>query len=169
MASPGNSPSEDSHLALRSELRDQIAVLLGGRAAEMLFIGEPSTGAHDDLSRATEIASNMVRKFGMSSLGPRTYEQSRGGYVNADHSAATTSREHGDQTAGSIDKEVQSLVEEGLQRATTVLEEHRNTLEQLADELLKQQQLSGAHVRQALGLPEPATNTALKAVPPDTI
>jgi cell division protease FtsH len=146
-------PTDDRYLMTATELRHRIAVLLGGRAAELLFIGEPSTGAQDDLAKATDIASDMVRRYGMSQLGLRTFERPRVAMVNPELAAATP-REHGDQTAASIDREVDRLIEEGLALASSVLKERREMVERLAERLLAEQQLSGVAVRQALGLPE---------------
>jgi cell division protease FtsH len=145
--------TEDRYLMTETELRHRIATLLGGRAAELTFIGEPSTGAQDDLAKATDIASDMVRRYGMSQLGLRTFERPRMALVNPDLPAATP-REHGDETAASIDREVDRIIQEGLQLATAVLEEHRTVVEKLAQRLLEEQQLSGLEVRRALGLPE---------------
>ncbi len=143
---------DDRHLMTASGLNHRIATLLGGRAAELLFLGEPSTGAENDLARATEIASDMVRRYGMSQLGLRTFERPRVAMVNPEAVAATP-REHGDQTAVSIDKEVDRIIQEGLRVATKVLEEHRPAVEKLAVRLLEEQQLPGPEVREALGLP----------------
>ncbi|MCC6750233.1 MAG: ATP-dependent zinc metalloprotease FtsH [Deltaproteobacteria bacterium] len=147
--------TEDRYLLTESELLDRICVLLGGRAAEMLFIGQPSTGAHDDLTKATELASDMVRKYGMSELGSRTFDKTRALLVNAEVAAATP-REHGERTAEEIDKQVARIVEEQLERARTTLTARRPVIEQLAGRLLEVQQLSGTELRQALGLPEPS-------------
>ncbi len=144
--------AEDRYLMTASELQSRIAVLLGGRAAELLFIGEPSTGAHDDLAKATEIASDMVRKYGMSQLGLRTFERPRMAMVNPELGAASP-RDHGDETAVSIDKEVDRLIQEGLELARKTLEERRAVVEALATRLLDEQQLSGLEIRRALGLP----------------
>ena len=144
-------PSEDRFLRTESELKQDISVLLGGRASEVLFIGEPSTGAHNDLARATDIASDMVRRYGMSDLGLRTYERSRSVMVNAD-AAAATPREHGDQTAMSIDREVDRLIQEGLERAMDILKENEPAVRELADLLVKKQKMEGAEVREMLGL-----------------
>lgn len=146
-------PQEDRVLMTRSELHDRIAVLLGGRAAEILFIGEPSTGAHDDLSRATQLAGDMVRRYGMSELGSRTFERARPAMVNSDF-GLTTPIEHGDQMANSIDTEINRIVEEARTTATDLLQQHREAIEQLATELLEAQQLTGARVREVLGLSE---------------
>ena len=146
-------PSEDRYLRKESELRDQIAVLLGGRAAELLFIGEASTGAQDDLAKATDIAVDMVRKYGMSSLGTRAFDRSRAALVNVDM-LASSPREHGDELADLIDHEVKKIIDESLKRATDVLERHRGQIELLAARLLEAQSLTGSDVRRALGLPD---------------
>jgi len=145
-------PIEDRHLMTATELKSRVAVLLGGRAAEMLFLGEPSTGAQGDLARASEIASDMVRKYGMSQLGLRTFDRPRAALVNPEV-VATTPREHGEQTAENIDKEVDRIIQEGLALATSVLEERREIIEKLAARLLDAQQIAGTEVRAALGLP----------------
>jgi cell division protease FtsH len=149
-----NRQSEDRYLMTSSQLKDQIAVLLGGRAAELLFIGEASTGAGDDLGKATEIAGDMVRKYGMSELGLRTYERARSAMVNPELPTATP-RDHGDTAAASIDQEVDRLIQEGLGRATEILETHTEQVRALAERLMKEQQLSGRDIREVLGLPEP--------------
>ena len=146
--------TEDRYLMTATELNHRIAVLLGGRASELLFIGEPSTGAHDDLAKATDIASDMVRKYGMSQLGLRTYERPRAAMVNPELPSATP-RDHGDQTAVSIDHEVDRIIQAGLDLATEVLKERKPIIEQLALRLMEEQQLTGPDVRQALGLPDP--------------
>ncbi|MCB9556961.1 MAG: ATP-dependent zinc metalloprotease FtsH [Deltaproteobacteria bacterium] len=143
--------TQDRQLYKRSELTDRIAVLLGGRAAELLFIGEPSTGAHGDLSQATEVASDMVRKYGMSDLGTRAFE--RPGMAMVNEAIAQTPVAHGAQAADRIDKEVQRILDEGMQRATELLTAHREQIEALAVRLLEEQTLSGDDVRRGLGLP----------------
>lgn len=152
-------PAEDRYVVMRSFLIDSIAVLLGGRAAELLFVGEPGAGSSNDLARATSIASDMVRRFGMSELGSRTFERERAAMVNSEFALASP-REHGEQMADSIDKEINGIVEEGLRRAKKVLEDHRPPIEKLAERLIETQQLSGAEVREALGLPPQKQATA---------
>jgi cell division protease FtsH len=136
-----------------TQLKHRIAMALGGRAAEVLFLGEASTGAQNDLVVATDIASDMVRKYGMSELGLRTFERPRVALVNPELSTATP-RDHGDETAVSIDREVDRIIQEGLELATEVLGERKEAVEQLAGRLMEEQQLTGKDVRQALGLPE---------------
>ena len=162
-------PSEDRFLKTASELRDDIAMLLGGRASELLIFGEPSTGAQGDLARATEIASDMVRRYGMSELGLRTFERPRAAMVNADTTAATP-RDHGDNTAGNIDREVDRLILEGLEQAMAILKQHEPVVRELTETLLEKQKLTGDEIRQALGLPPikepaPATSTNKEAAP----
>ncbi|MBW2735529.1 MAG: ATP-dependent zinc metalloprotease FtsH [Deltaproteobacteria bacterium] len=143
---------EERFITTYSRLRDEIATLLGGRAAELAFIGEACTGAQDDLARATQIASDIVRKYGMSEVGLRTFDRDRAAMVNPELAVASP-RDHGDQTAHSIDSEVQRLIADGLKKATEVLEKHRDAVETLCDELVDKQQLTGERVREELGLP----------------
>jgi cell division protease FtsH len=147
---------DDRQVMTATDLKHRIAGLLGGRASELVFIGEPSTGAQDDLSRATDIASDMVRRYGMSQIGLRTFEKPRSALVNQDLPVASP-RDHGDETAVNIDKEVERIIQEGLDLAISILEQHREIVEQLAEKLMEDQQLSGTQVREALGLPEPQT------------
>jgi cell division protease FtsH len=147
-------PLEDRHVMTETQLRHKIAELLGGRVAEKLFLGEASTGAENDLARATDIAMDMVRKWGMSPLGLRSFERPRAVLVNPEVAAATP-REHGEETAVSIDKEVDRIIQSGLEVAQKLLEEHREPVETLAKRLLEEQQLPGTEVRKALGVPEP--------------
>jgi cell division protease FtsH len=144
-------PCEDRHIWTSTQLEHRIAVALGGRAAELLFIGEASTGAQGDLVQATDIASDMVRKYGMSKLGLRTFERPRAALVNPELPTATP-RDHGDETAVSIDKEVDRIIQEGLERAMAVLREYQDPVQRLAERLMKEQQLTGEHLREGLGL-----------------
>jgi cell division protease FtsH len=152
-------PSEESrHLKTESQLRDEIAVLLGGRAAELIFIGEASTGAHDDLARATQMASDMVRKYGMSKLGSRTYERARAGFVNQD-ATPSSPRQHGETAADQIDQAVGRIVEDSLQQAIDLLKSRRDDVEALVEKLLETQSLSGEELREFLGIELPPKAT----------
>ena len=153
------SPRADRFNMKESELMDTIAMALGGRAAELIFIGEPSTGAQQDLAQATEIATDMVRRYGMSALGLRTFERPRRALLENDLPVASP-RDHGEETAVAIDREVDRILQEGLRRATEVLEERRDVVEVLFKQLLKHQQLEGTEVREALGLPPIAAPVA---------
>ncbi len=147
-------PTEDRYLMMRSELVDRMTVLLGGRAAETLFLGDVSTGAHGDLARATDIARSMVTRFGMSrAVGPVSLDVR--GHAPTPFEPAPT-REFGERVAGHIDDEVRTLVEEARDRATTILEARREVVERAATRLLERETLDGDEIR-ALLLPDSGT------------
>jgi cell division protease FtsH len=125
------------------ELENKIAVLLGGRAAEQLVFGEVSTGATDDLSKATEIARSMVTRFGMSEeLGQATYETQRPTFLDRDSFGALREREFSEETAREIDCAVRKLVDTAFDRATTLLGKYRVQLDAGAALLLKKEVLN---------------------------
>jgi cell division protease FtsH len=134
-------PLEDRFLMTRSELIERMTVLLGGRAAEQLLCAEVSTGAADDLAKATDIARHMVTRYGMSeALGPVSYESAATPLLGptADYYRP---REYADSTAGRIDAQVRELIEEAARRAQQLLVAHRGTLESMANELLARETL----------------------------
>ena len=126
-------PTEDQYLISESELKNRMAVMLGGRAAELLIFNEGSTGASNDLERATETARRMVTEFGMSQeLGPVRYAAPSMMYL----SGATQAREDtGDTTARMIDEEIKRFVLEAQERALNILKEHEKVLHEVADTL----------------------------------
>lgn len=134
-------PTEDRYMMSRGELRDRIAVLLGGRAAEALIFQEISTGASDDLARATEIARRMVKEYGMSErLGQRTWvEGRRASFLGNESGWPMSEREYSEQTQVAIDEEVSRLVDEGYRAALNHLEARRDCLESLAQKLLDEE------------------------------
>ena len=143
-------PTEDRFLRDEAELKGQIATLLGGRSAEELIFGSITTGAANDLQRATDLAEQMVTTYGMSKvLGPLAYDRSQrntfldGGMPNA-------RRPISEETAKAIDDEVKSLVEAGHQRALDILQQNRDLLESLAQQLLEAEVIEGAPLRQQL-------------------
>jgi len=139
-------PTADHHLVRRSALRNQLAVLLGGRAAEGLALGEVSTGAADDLARATEIAHDMVTRYGMSdAVGPVAYDRAQPRFL-ASADGIGLERGLADDTARAIDTAVRGLVEEALARAGAVLAARRALLDQGAERLLAQETLSEAEL-----------------------
>jgi cell division protease FtsH len=141
-------PTEDRYLQTVDELRDRVAVMLGGRAGELTALGSISTGASDDIMRATELARRMVTEFGMSEkLGSVRYAGQQLQYLQG------MVREETDlspRTREVIDAEVQCIVTEGYERAQGLLKEHRPALESLARQLLQQETLTGEAVKQAL-------------------
>ncbi len=142
-------PTEDRYILTEDELSARITVMLGGRAAEVTVMGTISTGAGDDIQKATELARRMVTEFGMSEkLGSVRYagQQLRylGGMVQDNSQISPRTQEI-------IDSEVQSIVSEQYERAQTLLREHRHALDTLAAELLEHETLDGSAVQAALG------------------
>ncbi len=134
-------PTEDRFLISRTELLGRMAVLLGGRAAESLVFEDVSSGAADDLARATDIARDMVARFGMTSeLGLVAYEPDQATFLNVP-TLAFRPRNYADATAEAIDRAVKALIEEAFDRATAVLEKNRKQLEIAADQLLARESL----------------------------
>ena len=148
-------PTEDRLLRTRRELEDEMAMLLGGRSAEELTFGDPTTGAHDDIERATEIARRMVTEFGMSDLlGPVRFGGAGGQevFVGRDIGHAP---EYSQDIAGRIDAEVRRLVDDAHSRARTILEIHAGALRNLATALLQRETLDAAEVESLLaGVPK---------------
>ena len=126
-------PAEDQYLVMESELKARMAVMLGGRAAELLIFSEASTGASNDLERATETARRMVTEFGMSEkLGPVRYAATAMMYLGG---ASRMREDVGDTTAEEIDAEIKRLVSEAQDRAIAVLKEHEGVLHEVAQTL----------------------------------
>jgi cell division protease FtsH len=134
-------PTEDRFLMDRSELSNRMAVLLGGRAAESLVFEEVSTGAADDLARATDIARNMVVRFGMTpELGLVAYEPETGSFLMG-QMPIWRPRSYGDGTAEAIDHAVKNLIDVAFQAARGILERNRPILDASARELLARETL----------------------------
>jgi cell division protease FtsH len=141
-------PSEDRYLLRRSELEDRIAVMLGGRAAEKIVFGEISTGASDDIMRATDLARRMVTEFGMSDLlGSVRYAGQQLQYLAG---AIEDSSHLSPETRKLIDDEVKRIVSEQYERAQRLLQEHRPALDRLTQELLRCETVDGSAVKAAL-------------------
>jgi cell division protease FtsH len=139
-------PTEDRYLMTRSELLDRLAVLLGGRVAEELVFGEISTGAQNDLQRATDIARSMVTEYGMSDLlGLVTYERPRQPMFLPESFAA--GKNYSEAKATQIDEEVARFVEEAHQRVLKILSERRNVLDDLAHLLSEKESVQGDELR----------------------
>lgn len=141
-------PVEDKFLATKAQLTDQLAILLGGRAAEELAFGDVSSGAANDLERASEIARGMVTQLGMSEkLGPLTW----GRHQQLQYlGQSVEDRNYSEDTARSIDSEVRALVEIGHQKARGILVEHRALLDRLSGILEKQEVLAGEELNEIL-------------------
>ena len=124
-------PTEDRFLMSRQSLKDKMAVLMGGRAAELLVIGEISTGAADDLDKITEIARHMVMRYGMAdSVGQVVYDEARSNFLGGGFSGGPMLREHSEATARDIDQAVRALVDEAFARAGEILGARRVLLDE---------------------------------------
>ncbi len=144
-------PTEDRFLADEAELRGQIATLLGGRSAEELVFGSITTGAANDLQRATDLAERMVTTYGMSKvLGPLAYERGQQSQFLG-NGMPNPRRNVSDQTAKAIDAEVKEIVETAHQQALTILRNNRDLLETMALSLLDQEVIEGDTLRSFLG------------------
>ncbi|HEX9398946.1 MAG TPA: ATP-dependent zinc metalloprotease FtsH [Anaeromyxobacter sp.] len=137
-------PTEDRYLMTRDELEQKMLVLLGGRAAEHVVYGHLSTGAADDLSKATDIARNMVTRYGMGDrLGPVTYESEPNGFLGQ---VAGARRLYAEETAREIDVAVREIVESAFGRARAVLARNRTLLDESARALLEKETLADAEL-----------------------
>ena len=150
-------PIEDRFLMTRDELENKMAVLLGGRAAEVLIFGRLSTGAADDLSKATDIARNMVARYGMDeTLGETAYENEPAPLLGTPTGFLGHQRLYSEETAREIDCAVRKYVHNAFERATTVLREHRPALEAGAKLLLEHETLEASELRAVCNLePKP--------------
>ena len=129
-------PTEDRYLVTKRELEEKLATLLGGRVAEEVFFNDVSTGAQNDLFKATDIARAMVKEYGMSSrLGLSSYERPHNPFLKGD-SYFPTEKEYSERIASEIDEEVKRILEQAYQRARGIIEEKRATVESLAALLL---------------------------------
>jgi cell division protease FtsH len=144
-------PGEDRYLMTKSELLDRLCVALGGRVAEEIIFGEVSTGAHDDLQKATQIARRMVKEFGMSErLGLVTFERERKSLFL--DNGLGVGKDYSEQTAYEIDLEVKRLIDETYDRVKEILETHRDKLEYLAKVLLEKEVVEGEEFKRIISL-----------------
>ena len=134
-------PENDRHTHTREFLEAQIAILMGGRVAEELFLGQMTSGAGNDIERATEIACRMVCEFGMSSLGPLAYRPS-GASWDSDRGTGIS-----EATARRVDEEVRELVMKGYETARSIVAKNRTSVTALAQELLAVESLDADDIR----------------------
>ena len=140
-------PEEDRYLVTRSELEARIQVLLAGTVAEELVFEDISSGAQNDLERATEIARSMVMQFGMSRLGRVNYKESgRSPFLGTSDGMATAS--HSEQTAHEIDQEVKQIIEDGLSKVRHILSARRETLVALSQRLIECEVMDADELRE---------------------
>jgi cell division protease FtsH len=143
-------PTEDKYIVSRSELRDQLGVLMGGRTAEELIFEEPTTGAQNDIEKATEIARAMVTEYGMSDvLGPQQLGQKSGEvFLGRDFGHQAN---YSDEVAARIDAEIRMLINNAHEEARAILRQHRKTLDALAAALMERETLDTPELMEVLG------------------
>jgi cell division protease FtsH len=141
-------PENERHLYPESYLKDSLAVRLGGRAAELLVLGEASTGASNDLAGATQLAVRMIREWGLSDrVGPIGYTSDGPGYLGEN---GLTSRPYAETTQRAIDEEVARLLREAQERATSLLSSHRPELDRVVTLLLEKETIDGSELQAVL-------------------
>lgn len=134
-------PSEDKWYASKREMLDEIVVFLGGRVAEKLTLDDISTGASNDIERATAMARNMVTTYGMSDeIGPINYGSSQEVFIGKDFGHA---KNYSEEIAGKIDNEVKKIIDGAYARCEEILKEHMEELERVAQALLAREKLTG--------------------------
>ena len=137
-------PEEDRYLIGENELKSRLAVMLGGRAAELIIFKEASTGASNDLERATEMARRMVTEFGMSAkLGPVRYAASAATYLQ---SSVTSRNDLSPTTISDIDEEIRLLLNDAQNKAHTLLTTHLAVLHEIAAVLQTEEVISGDRI-----------------------
>jgi len=138
-------PTEDRYLMTRSELEDRIAVLLGGRVAEEIVFQDVSTGAQNDLQRATDLARSMIMEYGMSEkLGLVTFQKERRSMFLE---SGSVPRDYSEERARMIDEEVENILGKAHQRVRGILQERRELLDKVAETLLEKEVMEGSELR----------------------
>jgi cell division protease FtsH len=153
-------PIEDRYLTSRGQLQDMIATLLGGHTAEKLVFNEVTTGAYDDIKRATEYARRMVTDFGMSDkLGPRTFgDKQEMVFLGREISEQ---KDYGDKLADDIDAEINRIIQQAQDTAKEILTENRSKLELIAQRLIAEETLEGEELEKLFK--EPTSSPAPEA------
>ena len=137
-------PEADRHTYTKSYLDTQISVLMGGRIAEELFMNHMTSGASNDIERATDIAQHMVCEWGMSALGMRAFRKP-GNKFDPDKPHAMS-----EATARRVDEEIEKILEDAYNRAHDLLERNRNAVRVLAEALLEQEALEAHEIKELL-------------------
>ena len=141
-------PEEDRYLLKKSYVEDELVKMLGGRMAEEIVFGEVSSGAADDLSRATEMARKMVREWGMSDrVGPMAWRSHEQVFLGEDMGRG---RDYSDEMANLIDSEIEGILRHAETRCRTLITENRSKLDSLASALLEHETIDSEDVKQIL-------------------
>jgi cell division protease FtsH len=160
-------PEEDKHTVTKDYLETQLAILMGGRCAEEIFMDRMTTGAGNDIVRATELARKMVCEYGMSDLGPLTYGKKEEQIFLGREIAQ--SRDYSDDTAKEIDRLVKKFVDEGYKSAHQILEENREVMHRMATALLERETLDAIEIELLIqGKELPPVKSPLAAADDDT-
>jgi len=148
-------PTEDRFLMTREELESKMAVLLGGRAAELVAFNHLSTGASDDLRRVTDIAHAMVTRYGMSErLGSVAYDREARSFLTGPNlPSPPQAKDYAEVTAAAIDEEVRAIVQAAMERAVDIVRRRRDLLERTARRLIDIETLDEGQLRELLGPP----------------
>ncbi len=146
-------PEADRHTYTKDYLDTQVAVLMGGRVAEELFMHHMTSGASNDIERATDIAQHMVCEWGMSELGPLAYRKPGNAYEQDRPHAVS------EATAQRVDEEIRRIVMNGYDRAKRVIERNRESMRRLAEELLQQESLEAGEIKALLARAGARTET----------
>ncbi len=158
-------PLVERHLYGEAYLLDSLSVLLGGRAGELVVLGQGSTGAANDLAKATELATKMVREFGLSpTLGPIGYPIGGSVFLGGG-GTEFSSRPFAERTQATIDAEVSRLLADAEQRAVATLQDHRDVLDRLVERLLAEETVDGSVVYALTGRGEPSSGPAVTVAP----
>ena len=158
-------PTEDHSYMSRNEMLEQIVSLLGGRVAEALMLQDISTGASNDLQRATSIAREMVTKYGMSAkLGPITFDSDSQVFIGRDYGQT---KSYSEAYAARIDSEVQEILSTCYKQCEDILSAHRDTLQRVSDYLLEHETMDGDTFEAMMQEPKD-TAPALPVQVPDT-
>ncbi|NDV50342.1 ATP-dependent zinc metalloprotease FtsH [Salipiger sp. PrR003] len=155
-------PTEDRFLMTREELENKIAVLLGGRAAEKVIYDHLSTGAADDLVKATDIARAMVARYGMDpDLGHVSYDSERPGFLGTGDQSSWLNRRYSDATAERMDAKVRDIVDGVFERTVALLTANRALLDETAQRLLEKETLDETDLAKVQGKVQPARDKAV--------
>ncbi len=161
-----NTPEENKYLAQKHELLAEVDVLLGGRAAEQVFIGEISTGASNDLERATDIIKSMVQVYGMSDIaGLMVLEKQRQSFLGGGMGQA---REYSEKMAEDMDQHIKETLNERYDAVVARLEEYRGAIEKMVEELYKTENITGDVVREVITTFEKENGMESKVEQPDS-
>ena len=158
-------PTEDRYLLTRRELLERLDVLLGGRVAEEIVFGDISTGAQDDLQRATDLVRHMITRYGMSDvLGPMVYAENEGEIFLGRSITKTT--HVSEETMRKVDGEIRRIIDEQYALARRLIEENRDKVEEMAKALLEWETIDGEQIDDILAGKPPRPPKSTSATPP---